>query len=212
MKSMCLFMIIIVFALTSQACSPLITGTPSNILFSDDFSTTDMKWDRVNETTRVTDYSNNAYQIVVNDTNSDAWANPGNQSFTDVHIEVDATKNGGPDDNEFGIICRYNSVDEFYYAVISSDGYYGIMKMSSDGGMPIGNDSLLESDAINLGAASNHIRFECVGSTLTLYINGTRVDQQTDSSYTSGNVGLLAGTFDTVGTDVLFDNYIIYKP
>ena len=149
---------------------------------------------------------------MVDDTNSDAWANPGKESFTDVHIEVDATKNGGPDDNDFGIICRYTDVDQFYYGVISSDGYYGIMKMTSDGGALIGEDNLLQSDKIAQDTATNKIRFDCVGTTLTLYVNGSQLDQQTDSDYTAGNVGLIAGTFDTSGTDILFDNFFIYKP
>ncbi|OGO14621.1 MAG: hypothetical protein A2032_04190 [Chloroflexi bacterium RBG_19FT_COMBO_49_13] len=213
MKSMRFSLIFILLILASLACfSTSAQSTPSNILFSDDFSNTDNKWDQVTESTRSSDYYNNAYRITVNDTNSDAWANPGSESFTDVQIEVDATKNSGPDDNDFGIICRYTDVDQFYYGVVSSDGYYGIMKMTSDGGMPIGSDSLLESDKIIQGDASNHIRFDCVGSTLTLYVNSTQVDQQTDSTYTTGNVGLIAGTFDTAGTDVLFDNLFVYKP
>ena len=213
MKSMRFSLIFILLILASLACfSTSAQSTPSNILFSDDFSNTDNKWDQVTESTRSSDYYNNAYRITVNDTNSDAWANPGSESFTDVQIEVDATKNSGPDDNDFGIICRYTDVDQFYYGVVSSDGYYGIMKMTRDGGMPIGSDSLLESDKIIQGDASNHIRFDCVGSTLTLYVNSTQVDQQTDSTYTTGNVGLIAGTFDTAGTDVLFDNLFVYKP
>ena len=213
MKFMRLFYIVLIFALTSLACFSTSTqSTPSNVLFSDDFSNTDNKWDQVTEATRTTDYYNNAYHIVVDDTNSDAWANPGKESFTDVHIEVDTTKNGGPDDNDFGIICRYTDIDQFYYGVISSDGYYGIMKMTSDGGTLIGVENLLQSDKIAQGTATNKIRFDCIGTTLTLYVNGSQLDQQTDSDYTAGNVGLIAGTFDTSGTDILFDNFFIYKP
>jgi hypothetical protein len=208
-----LFYVVLVLALASLACFSTSTqSTPSNVLFSDDFSNTDNKWDQVTESTRVTEYSNDTYHIVVNDTNSDVWANPGKESFTDVHIEVDATKNGGPDDNDYGIICRYTDVDQFYYGVISSDGYYGIMKMTSDGGELIGEDSLLQSDKISQGTSTNKIRFDCVGSTLTLYVNGAQVGQVTDTDYTEGNVGLVAGTFDTSGTDILFDNFFIYKP
>jgi hypothetical protein len=212
MKAIRIFLLIFILSLATLACLGSAQSTPSNILFSDDFSTTDKKWDQVTEDTRSTDYYNGAYRILVNDTNSDAWANPRNESFTDVQIEVDATKNSGPDDNDFGIICRYIDIDQFYYTVISSDGYYGIMKMTSDGGSPIGNENLLESNKITQGAATNHIRFDCVGPTLTLYVNGSLVDQQTDASYTTGNVGLLAGTFDTIGTDIIFDNFIVYKP
>ncbi|OGO64409.1 MAG: hypothetical protein A2030_00470 [Chloroflexi bacterium RBG_19FT_COMBO_50_10] len=213
MKFMRLFIIVLVLALTSLACLGTSTqNAPSNVLFSDDFSTTDKKWDQVTVTSATTDYYNNSYHILINDTNSDAWANPGSESFTDVHIEVDATKNSGPDDNDFGIICRYADVDHFYYGIISSDGYYGIMKMTSNGGNPIGSDNLLQNDKIIQGATTNKIRFDCVGSTLTLSVNGNQIDQQTDTEYTAGNVGLIAGTFDTPGADILFDNFFVYKP
>ncbi|MFZ2097486.1 MAG: hypothetical protein WAV05_12685 [Anaerolineales bacterium] len=212
MKSIRLFLIVVILALASLACFGTSSTPTSDILFSDDFSNTDKKWDQVSDGSHTTDYYNNAYRIVINDTNSDTWANPGNESFTDVRIEVDATKNGGPDDNDFGIICRYTDVDQFYYGVISSDGYYAIMKMTSGTGTPIGHDSMLQSDLITQGASTNHIRFDCVGSTLTLYVNGTQVDQQTDTDYTTGNVGLIAGTFTTAGADILFDNFFVYKP
>ena len=213
MKFMRPLFIILVLSFVSLAC--LNSGkpnTPGEILFSDDFSNTDKKWDQADTTSASTDYYNNAYRIVIKEANSDAWSNPGKESFTDVEIEVDATKNAGPDDNDFGIICRYTDVSKFYYAVISSDGYYGIMKMSGNGGNPIGNESMLESDKIIQGSAKNHIRFDCVGSTLTLYVNSTQIAQQTDTEYTEGNVGLIAGTFDTVGTDILFDNFVVFKP
>jgi zinc-ribbon domain len=182
------------------------------IIFSDDFSNPNSGWDRINDTDYYTDYYNNAYRITINSSMYDSWANPDDNVFSNVSIEVDATKNGGPDDNDFGVICRYQSVDKFYYAVISSDGYFGITKVTSASSTLLGRDNLEASDAINQGFATNHIRFDCNGNVLTLYVNGQQIDQQTDSDYSTGNVGLLAGTYDTPGTDILFDNFIIYQP
>ena len=51
----------------------------------------------------LTDYYNAAFRIMVYATSFNAWANPGNESFVDTRIEVDAAKNSGPDDNEFGV-------------------------------------------------------------------------------------------------------------
>ena len=62
-----------------------------------------------------TAYNNGAYQIMVNKTLSDAWSNPGSFNFTDVRVEVDATKNGGSDNNDFGIICRYRGYHPFLF-------------------------------------------------------------------------------------------------
>jgi hypothetical protein len=201
-----IFILLILVTLIS-ACA----GT-SNVLLSDDFSSINSNWDKASDENITTDYYNNSYRILVNMPSYDAWANPDDLSFTDVQVEVDATKNGGPDTNDFGIICRYSSVDSYYYGVISSDGYYGIWKKTTDGGTQLGQGQEQFSDKILTGAATNHIRFDCVGTTLTLYVNGTQIDQRTDSAYTTGNVGLIAGTLTESGTDILFDNLFVYKP
>ncbi len=188
------------------------TAAPANVIFADDFSDPASGWDRVDEANYFTDYYNGSYRIIINTDMSDSWANPDDNLFTDTRIEVDAAKNAGPDDNDFGVICRYQGMDQFYYAVISSDGYYGVTKVTSESSDLLGSTELQASESINQGSATNHIRFDCVGDTLTLYVNGQQVDKQIDNTYTSGNVGLIAGTYDTPGTDILFDNFYVYQP
>ncbi len=207
------FYLAIIFVLTSLACFGTGTQNPENeILLTDDFSNTHKKWDQVTDSSGSTEYYNQSYRIVVNNSNYEVWANPGNESFIDTQVEVDATKNGGPNDNDFGIICRYIDESQFYFGVISSDGYYGIMKMTSDGPKPLGRATLMESNLFAQGAATNQIRFDCIGTTLSLYVNGSLLDQQDDAAYTTGNVGLIAGSFDTPGTDILFDNFVVSRP
>jgi hypothetical protein len=213
MKSLRFFFIVIILVTASLACFGTGTqSTTSGILFSDDFSNAGNKWDQYSDSTYTTEYYNEAYRIIVNTVRTDVWANPGKESFMDTRIEVDATKNGGPDDNDFGVMCRFTGAGSFYYAIISSDGYYSIMKMTNENGKFIGRNSMLESERILKAAATNHIRFDCVGPTLTLYVNGFQLDQQTDIEYTTGNVGLISGALGTAGTDILFDNFYVYKP
>ncbi len=75
------------------------TGTDNGILLSDDFSDENSGWDRYSDTETITDYDNGIYRIFVSETNMDYWANPG-KNFTDVRVEVDATKAQGPDEND----------------------------------------------------------------------------------------------------------------
>ena len=205
---------VLVLGLAILACGGTTPTTPSdpNILFQDDFSNTGSGWDQIQEEgAGMTDYESDYYRIQVLTANTDVWANPG-LSFTDTRIEVDATKAGGPDDNDFGVICRYESASNFYFFMISSDGYAGIGKVQDGAQVLIGSEVLETSDAINMGAATNHITADCVGSTLTLTVNGKQVTSVTDTSFTSGDVGLLAGTYSEVGTDIHFDNFIVRKP
>jgi len=148
---------------------------------------------------------------LVDAANTDVWTNPG-LNFDDVIVEVDATKVDGPDDNDFGVICRYQDVDNFYFFLISSDGYYGIGRVVNDEQILIGKDQLYPDEAIHQGEEINHIRADCVGSSLTLHVNGVELAEVQDDSFVSGDVGLLAGTFDQPGTDILFDNFVVKKP
>lgn len=186
----------------------------SDIIFQDDFSNKSNNWDEVRiEGEGLTDYEGEAYQIRVDTVNTDVWANPEDQSFTNVRVEVQATKQaGGTDNNDFGLICRYQDESNFYFFIISSDGYFGIGKVKDGAQELIGNDNMMPSDAINQGDAVNQIRADCNGTILTLYVNGQEVDSQIDSDFTAGNVGLIAGTFEDTYTDILFDNFTVKKP
>ena len=203
---------IIMLAIVSLACS-FSSGdsTEDGVLFQDDFSRTGSGWDRVSSDLGETDYGDDYYRIYVNDTQVDYWANPG-KNFTDVVVSVEATKVGGPDDNDFGVICRYMDEYNFYFFLGSSDGYYAIGKWANGEQLILGQDQLMPTDAIVQGNSTNTIQASCVGSTLTLAINGETVTSITDSDFTEGDVGLIAGTYDTPGTDIHFDNFKVMQP
>lgn len=203
-----------VLLMASLACSLGGGGTSADpkVLFEDDFSDTSSGWDRVETDTGTTDYSDGSYRILVSQTQFDAWANPAQSFDGDVIVEVDATKNGGPDDNDFGVICHYQNVDNFYYFHITSDGYALIGKVTGGQQARISGDDYEATGAVRQGAASNHIRGECVGDSLTLIVNGEEVLSATDTDHTGGDVGLMAGTFDTAGADILFDNFVVSEP
>ncbi len=185
----------------------------ANVILQDDFSDTGSGWDRATSDEAQTDYQNGQYRILVNAEAYSAWANPNLSSYSDTRVEVDATKAGGDDDNEFGVICRHSDVENYYVGMISSDGFYGFFSRVGGGDLQlIAAESMDTSSAINQGSATNHIRFDCVGSTLTLYVNDTMLGSVTDSTHTSGDVGLYAGTYDIGGTDILFDKFVVYQP
>jgi len=45
-----------------------------------------------------------------------------------------------------------------------------------------------------------------------VYANGTLLGSADDSTFTSGDVGLEAGTFDVGGTEIRFDNFVVSQP
>lgn len=209
------FVALAMLALAALACQAVVsdgaTSTPSNVLFQDDFSNNTSGWDRISTAEGITDYADGFYRIFVNIVDSDIWANPG-LDFTDVRLEVDASKVAGDDNNVFGLICRYQDNDNFYFLVASSDGYYGIGKLKGGVQKLVGMESMPPIDNINPGSALNHLRADCIGNRLALYVNGKKAGEQTDSDFPSGDVGLFAGAFDQAGTDIHFDNFSVLKP
>ncbi|HEX2981365.1 MAG TPA: hypothetical protein VHO48_13945 [Anaerolineaceae bacterium] len=202
-------------ALISFGCSAVTgsgsTSGDSNILFQDDFSKGSSGWSTMSEGEDKVDYADGVFRFTLNDLNYDYWSTPG-LDLQDVHIEVDATMLGGPQDNDFGVICRYQDENNFYGMIISSDGYYGISKMKDGEHNVVSSGQLEYSDEIRQGEATNRIGADCIGSTLRLYVNGTQLVEYTDSEYTSGDIGLMAGTFDEPGVDISFDNLVVTKP
>ena len=73
-------------------------------------------------------------------------------------------------------------------------------------------EAMQPSEAIRPGTALNQLRADCVGESLTLYVNGQLVAQVQDGAFPSGNVGLIAGTYDTLGVDIFFDNLVVREP
>ena len=188
--------------------TPRLTPLPN---FSDDFSDPNSGWDRVNNADYITDYQDGAYRIWVRQPSYDNWANPGLDAG-DVILEVDTSWAEGPFDNDFGVICRYQNTNNFYFAIISSDGYAAIVHLNAGSYDILGAENMEAYSAIRQGDALNHLRFDCVGDTLTLYTNGELLISVNDSALSRGDVGLIAGTFDQGGVDILFDNFVVYLP
>lgn len=202
--------------LLTLACSLGATGTSetpasSNVLFQDDFSSKGNDWLQLRDADGITDYDQDGYRIMVEKTEWIFWSNPG-INLDNLQIDVDATKIGGPEENEFGVICRYVDENNFYFFTITSDGYYSINKVVSGEYEFIGMDDFDTTDAVKSGNTLNHLTVECNGSSLKFWVNNILLSDVQDTTYTVGDVGLIAGTASIAGTDILFDNFVVTKP
>lgn len=203
---------LLVLAFATLACG-LPTTSDSNVLFQDDFSDTGSGWYTSSDSDGLMDYSNGVFdmQVYTSDLLLFTTANQNLQS--DVVIDVDTFKAGGPDDNAFGVICRYVDPDNFYFFIISSDGYAGVAKYENNELYVITESGQMDyTEVITQGASSNHITASCIGSTLTLTVNGTQLYSITDTSFSRGDVGFVAKSFSIGGVDINFDNLVVTKP
>lgn len=181
------------------------------VLFRDDFSDPGSGWDvAANEKGQI-GYDGGSYRIRVDATEFSVWGNPG-RSFGDVAVEVAARRESGPENGELGVICRYVDRQNFVYASLSPDGYYGIaqmragdLKMLTGGGRMARAVGLPPTDVM-------HLRFICRGDRYTLIVNDVVIDAVTLAGFDAGDVGLLAGTFDRPGLVARFDDLVVSEP
>jgi hypothetical protein len=183
-----------------------------NLLFQDDFSDPRSGW-RVSTdaSSGRMEYQDQAYRILVEGEQQLLWSGPG-LDFVDSRLEVDVFHPGEARDDDFGLVCRAQDDRNFYYLVISSDGYFGIGKVVDGAYTLISAEAMPPSEAILRGSASNHLRADCEGDQLTLYANGIQLDSVYDDEFERGEVGLLAGTLDAAETEVVFDNFSVLVP
>ncbi len=181
-----------------------------SVLFQDDFASPTSGWNRFSSTEGIMDYDGGGYRMLVNALNVNFWTTP-QKNFADVRMEVDAGKLGGPDENRIGLICRLTGND-YYFFIVTSDGYYGIGLFAGGQAVLLGQSEMQVNGNINKGMAVNHLRADCIGDTLTLYVNGFQAASVQDGTLKSGDVGLLAGTFSSPGVDIVLDNFVVLKP
>jgi hypothetical protein len=149
--------------------------------------------------------------VLINEPNSSYWATPG-LNIDDSVVDVDATKVTGPDDNLFGLICRFRDEQNYYGFLVSSDGYYGIMKVQDGRQEILGQPEMQVTNLVQKAEKVNHLRADCVGDKLSLYLNWTKLTEVTDSTFSTGDVGILGMTRESIGTDIRFDNFIVIAP
>jgi hypothetical protein len=131
--------------------------------------------------------------------------------YDDVRIEVEASRDFGPRDGYFGAICRFEDGGYYYLLFVGSDGRYGIAKH-------VGPDMIFlvdekdENAVVKTGNGVNNIQADCVGTTLSLTVNGIKLAEVQDTDYTGGKVGLGVGTRSEPDMKVFFDNFYIFVP
>ena len=212
MRSVLLLSSFVVLLLASCASLPIpvvSTANPGDVLYQEQFENNTTGWARISNDNGIMDYDGGGYRILVRQPRLNVWSTS-EKDFGDVRVEADVIKLHGPDENRMGLICRYQRGD-YYFFVISNDGYYAIGKFIGGLTLLLGHSEMQASEAIQAGNM-NHMRADCIGDRLTFYINFTEVASATDTDFPRGDVGLVAGSFTESGVDVLFDNFVVLQP
>lgn len=138
-----------------------------------------------------------------------AVALPKGTVFGDFTISVEAAKESGPDDGDYGVILRQIDDNNYYRFRISGDGYYGFDKLQNGNWMEL--VPLNKSDAIHKGKASNLIKVDCNGNRFAFSVNGAKLGEVTDDSFAYGGIGLEVGTHSAGNVHASFDNMKVWE-
>ncbi len=190
------------------------TSSPSsNVLFQDDFSDSNSGWGIGSDANKVVQYVNNALEFQVIKANDFVYSTPNDTAYQDVHIEVTVNAKKSNTDTSFGILCDQQVTGEaFYYFAVSPNGQYAIARaaVAKDDVFLTHNNQWGESKLIPVNAPSYTLGADCANGSLTLYVNGKKVDSVTDSAYTKGTVGVFAWSDEkTSSVDDTFDDFVV---
>jgi len=189
---------------------PAILPTPAfPLAWQDDFSTPEGGWVEASDLQSVKRYENGQYHILVNDSELFIWSTAG-QDLADFMVQIDATQVGGPNDNGYGLLFRFQDDQHFYRFDISGDGFYLLSKRSEDQWVTLVDWT--ESPFIHKGQATNRLKVICQGSQISLYVNDRHLTDFSDVSYSHGDIGLFAGTLSQGGVHISFDNLKVWAP
>ena len=130
--------------------------------------------------------------------------------YDNVSIAAE-TKNTGVGASYIALVCRYDSALGWYEFDISTTGDVTILRYS------IADENFTTiaegtSDAINQGNATNTFLGTCSGNELSLTINGEAWDTITDDTFSSGLIGVSAGSMDNLPVQVIFNWMEITQP
>lgn len=205
------FLLLLVLPACSGPSLVELTTQPGDVYYQDDFSQPQSGWGQAQVYLGQAGYVDGAYRFQIDSPGVDFWSRPG-QAFSFVRVEVDvaALPNSAP--GRMGLICRLVDDQNFYFFVITPDGYYGIGKTQNGQASLLDMTQMASHPAIRTDGGINHLRADCIAELLIFYVNDTLVGSAMDADFQRGDVGLLAGSFQQAGVEVLFDNFVVYKP
>lgn len=176
-------------------------------LFSDDFSDATSGWPSGTTESSEYGYQSNGYRILAIGQGSAPWVSR-NGMYDNLSLYVDAAPISSNSSGYYGLICRIQNAQNFYYLVIANDGSYDIGKLRDGEIRSLLPAGTRHSDSINQGNQSNRIKADCMGNTLRLYANDVLLAEITDTDFNTGENGMTVSASGS-SFEVIFDNFLI---
>lgn len=179
-----------------------------SVIVQDNFSDKSSGWPEGDYADEAYYYQNGRYFIKVNKGDYTVPVTRG-EYLQDVIIQIDTRVEQSSGDGDFGVICRYQDDNNFYMFEITQDAYYGIYKLFRGDWYPL-IEYAYSDMLINLKDAQ--FKAACIGNTLSFAVNGKMMGEVSDQSIKTGDFGFFAGTFESGGNIISFDNLVVNQP
>jgi len=188
---------------------PTETSTPEptptlQVIYQDDFSDPSSGWERYQEMDGYLDYYEGGYRMMVEETDMVFWVvSPG--KFQSIRIDVDIEPLDELDTKRMGVLCSYNTEDfSFYGFLFDNNGRSAVLHYMQGEMEILGEEDFIEQDSLKRNARQYHLTAECSDETLRMYVDNQLLHYVKSVSLTEGEIGLLAGTVEEPGVDLLF--------
>lgn len=214
----------------------VVSGEPGQLLYVgafDDVAASD--WQQYDG--RVSAQVADGRVVVSNGVSNNVAFSVSDPHFADFDLRAEAQAVSGPLDNGYGVVFRYRDPDNFYLFLVSSDGFYQVIRVLD--GTQVELSAWIDTPIIRQGLnESNYLRVVAHGDRFAFYVNnepvqvcipsdpeavstyrtglgcigGTMEDTLTDDSLSSGQVGVVAMSLGEPDVEAAFDNLTVYSP
>ncbi len=226
--------IVVLLARTAENWHYVVTGAPGTLLYAASFDEGQADWETYSGRL---DASIEAGVLRLENGQSESYAfSVAAPRYADMDLRARAVGAAGPLNNGYGVVFRYQNPQNFYAFLISSDGFYSVVRAL--GGDQRWLSNWIDTPLIDQGiGAENRLRVVAVGDQFRFAINdqpvqvcipndpdaestyvvgtcveGAMLDALEDSSLTSGQSGAVALTFGEPDVVAQFDDVVIYSP
>ena len=178
------------------------------VIFEDDFSNADSGWLTTADADGKRAYENDEYTIEVTAPMYWYWSDQ-YFAYDALMAEADVRVVKSAGDADYGFVCGLQDDQNFTALEISEDGYFTIWKQVGDEFITLIDWTYSEQIA---GSGPYRLAAQCSREKLLLAVDGVLLGEVQDPDFTPGSFGLIAGTFETGGFKVAFDNLILMIP
>jgi len=186
----------------------LVYQNSGEVIFEDDFSSANSGWLNTGDQDGKRSYENGEYTIEVTSPMYWYWSDQ-YFAYDALMAEADLRVVKPVGDADYGFVCGLQDDQNFTALEISEDGYFTIWKQVGDDFVTLIDWTYSEQLA---GSGPYRLAAQCSREKLLLAVDGVLLGEVQDPDFTPGSFGMIAGTFETGGFKIAFDNLIIMIP